>query len=63
VKVLGPAAAPLARLTREHRFQFILKAPRRAQLTRALSELLAFCDEKEIPEKAVQVDVDPMSLL
>ena len=62
VKVLGPAAAPLARLKREYRFQFLLKAPKRAQLTRAVSELLAFAEEKEIPQKAVQVDVDPLSL-
>jgi primosomal protein N' (replication factor Y) len=62
VKVLGPATAPLARLKREYRFQFLLKAPKRAQLTRALAELLAFSDEKEIPQRAVLVDVDPLSL-
>jgi primosomal protein N' (replication factor Y) len=62
VKVLGPAAAPLARLKREYRFQFLLKAPKRTQLTHVLSELLAFSEEKEIPEKAVQVDMDPLSL-
>jgi primosomal protein N' (replication factor Y) len=62
VKVLGPAAAPLARLKREYRFQFLLKAPKRAQLTRAVSELLAFSEQKEIPQKAVLVDVDPLSL-
>src|SRR5580658_3478501 len=62
VKVLGPAAAPLARLKREFRFQFILKAPKRAQLTRVVSDLLAFSEEKEIPQKAVLVDVDPLSL-
>jgi primosomal protein N' (replication factor Y) len=62
VKVLGPAAAPLARLKREYRFQFLLKAPKRAQLTRAVSELLSFSEEKEIPQKAVLVDIDPLSL-
>jgi primosomal protein N' (replication factor Y) len=62
LKVLGPAAAPLARLKREYRFQFLLKAPKRAQLTRAVSELLAFSEQKEIPQKAVLVDVDPLSL-
>jgi primosomal protein N' (replication factor Y) len=62
VKVLGPAAAPLARLKREYRFQFLLKAPKRTQLTRVLSDLLAFSEEKEIPERAVLVDVDPLSL-
>jgi primosomal protein N' (replication factor Y) (superfamily II helicase) len=63
VKVLGPAAAPLARLKREYRFQFLLKAPKRTQLTQVLSELLAFREKKEIPEAAVLVDVDPLSLL
>ena len=62
VKVLGPAAAPLARLKKEYRFQFLLKAPKRAQLTRVLAELLAFSEGKEIPQKAVLVDVDPLSL-
>ncbi len=62
VKVLGPAAAPLARLKREYRFQFLLKATKRAQLTRAVTELLAFNEEKGIPRKAVLVDVDPLSL-
>jgi len=62
VKVMGPAAAPLARLKREYRFQFLLKAPKRAQLTRALSELLGFAEQKEIPQKAVLVDVDPLNL-
>jgi len=62
VKVLGPAAAPLARLKREYRFQFLLKAAKRTHLTRALAELLAFAEEKEIPQKAVLVDVDPLSL-
>src|ERR1700676_2333239 len=62
VKVLGPAAAPLARLKREFRFQFLLKASKRAQITRVLSELLAFSEQKEIPERAVLVDVDPLSL-
>ena len=62
VKVLGPAAAPLARLRREFRFQFILKAPRRAQLTQVLASCLDYCGRKQIPERAVIVDVDPLSL-
>ena len=62
LKVLGPAAAPLARLKKEYRFQFLLKAPKRAQLTRVLADLLAFSEEKEIPQKAILVDVDPLSL-
>jgi primosomal protein N' (replication factor Y) (superfamily II helicase) len=62
VKVLGPAAAPLARLKRDYRFQFILKTSRRALLTEALTGTLEFCGAKEIPESAIIVDVDPVSL-
>jgi primosomal protein N' (replication factor Y) (superfamily II helicase) len=62
VKVLGPAAAPLARLKKEYRFQFLLKSPQRSALSRALSGALDFCNAKEIPETAVIVDVDPASL-
>jgi primosomal protein N' (replication factor Y) len=63
LKVLGPAPAPLARLKREHRFQFLLKSPRRSALVRALGGCVAFCAAKEIPETAVLVDVDPVSLM
>jgi primosomal protein N' (replication factor Y) (superfamily II helicase) len=62
VKILGPAAAPLARLRREYRFQFVLKSPQRAALATVLSGCLDFCASKEIPETAVIVDVDPASL-
>ncbi len=62
VKALGPAAAPLARLKREYRFQFVLKAPQRSPLTRVLAGALDFCAKREIPESAVLVDVDPVSL-
>jgi primosomal protein N' (replication factor Y) len=63
LKALGPAAAPLARLKREFRFQFLLKSPKRALLTQVLSGCLDFCAEKKIPETAVLVDVDPVSLM
>jgi len=63
VRILGPAAAPLARLKKEHRFQFLLKSPKRSALTKLLSGALSFCDAKEIPQTAVLVDMDPLSLL
>jgi primosomal protein N' (replication factor Y) (superfamily II helicase) len=62
VKILGPAAAPLARLKKDYRFQFVLKSPRRSALSEALSGALAFCVAKEIPDNAVIVDVDPASM-
>ena len=63
LKVLGPAAAPLARLRGEHRFQFLIKSPRRSLLTAALTRALDSCPGKQIPESAVLVDVDPIGLL
>ena len=62
VRILGPATAPLARLKKEHRFQFLLKSPKRSVLTKLLAGALAFCDAQEIPQTAVLVDMDPLSL-
>jgi primosomal protein N' (replication factor Y) len=62
-RILGPATAPLARLKKEHRFQFLLKSPRRSVLTKLLSGAMAYCEAKEIPQTAVLVDMDPLSLL
>jgi primosomal protein N' (replication factor Y) (superfamily II helicase) len=62
VKILGPAAAPLARLRKDYRFQFVLKSPKRSALSQVLSGALDFCDAKKIPDTAVIVDVDPTSL-
>jgi primosomal protein N' (replication factor Y) len=63
VRILGPATAPLARLKKEHRFQFLLKSPRRSVLTKVLGGAMAYCEAKGIPEAAVLVDMDPLSLL
>jgi len=63
IRVLGPASAPLARLKKEHRFQFLLKSPKRSVITKLLSGALAFCEGNEIPQTAVLVDMDPLSLL
>jgi len=62
VRILGPATAPLARLKKEHRFQFLLKSPKRSVLTKLLSGALAYCDAQEIPQTAILVDMDPLSL-
>ncbi len=63
LKILGPAAAPLARLKRDYRFQFLLKSPKRALLTSVLAACLDYCEQKQIPESAVLIDVDPLSLM
>ncbi len=63
VRVLGPATAPLARLKKEHRFQFLLKSPKRSVMTKLLGGAMAYAEAKEIPQTAVLVDMDPLSLL
>jgi len=63
VRVLGPASAPLARLKKEHRYQFLLKSTRRSLITKLLSGALAFCEANRIPQTAILVDMDPLTLL
>jgi primosomal protein N' (replication factor Y) (superfamily II helicase) len=63
LRILGPAAAPLAKLKREHRFQFLLKSPKRSVLAKVLSGAMTYLDLKQIPETAVLVDMDPLSLM
>src|SRR5208283_1698248 len=62
-RIMGPASAPLARLKKEHRFQFLLKSPRRSVLTKLLTGALSFCDANEIPQTAILVDMDPLTLM
>jgi primosomal protein N' (replication factor Y) len=57
---LGPAPAPLGRLRGEHRVQFFLKGTRRAEMRRALKEVLAATPELR---RRVTIDVDPLSVL
>src|ERR1700722_12652088 len=63
VRILGPATAPLARLKKEYRFQFLLKSPKRSVLTKLLAGALDHCEASEIPDTAVIVDMDPLSLM
>jgi primosomal protein N' (replication factor Y) len=58
--ILGPAPAPLARLRGEHRVQFFLKGPRRAEMRNALKTVLSGMPEVR---RRVTVDVDPLSVL
>ena len=62
-RILGPATAPLARLKKEYRFQFLLKSTKRSLLTKLLAGALDHCEANEIPDTAVIVDMDPLSLM
>jgi primosomal protein N' (replication factor Y) (superfamily II helicase) len=63
VRVLGPAAAPIARLKRIYRFHFVLKAERRDVLGRTLRELLACAEGEGIPRRSLILDVDAVHLM
>ncbi len=62
VDVLGPAPCPLARLRGKHRWQILLKAPRRPPLQHLLEHLESL--RRRMPGGvALSVDVDPLDML
>jgi primosomal protein N' (replication factor Y) len=63
LKILGPAPAPLFRLKGRYRFQAIVRAGRRRQLSEILNEALNRLEKSRSPVRDVIVDVDPASLL
>ena len=63
VRVLGPAAAPIGRIKRIHRFHMILKASSRKQLAAAVRQMLAYADAADIPRRHLTVDVDAVQLM
>jgi primosomal protein N' (replication factor Y) len=62
VRVMGPAPAPLARLKKDYRFHFVLKAASRERLNSILRAMLATAQQHKIPRPNIIVDVDAMSL-
>jgi len=63
VRILGPAAAPLARLKQEFRYQFLIKSERRATLHKLLRDCQAFARAEQWPATALVIDVDPFRLM
>jgi primosomal protein N' (replication factor Y) len=63
VRIMGPAAAPIARLKRDYRYHFVLKAQSRERLNVTLRALLKHTADMNIPRTNVIVDVDALSLL
>jgi primosomal protein N' (replication factor Y) len=63
IKILGPTPAPLARLKRRFRIQFLLKSSTRARLHTVLRRLAGECERQSIPPPAVTIDVDPVSVM
>ncbi len=63
VRVMGPAAAALARIKNEYRFQMLLKAGTRKRLNQILGDLRRFAASEKWTATALVIDVDPMTLL
>jgi primosomal protein N' (replication factor Y) len=63
VKILGPAAASLARLKNEYRYQMLIKTSSRKRLNEVLGQLRRFAAAEKWNPTALMIDVDPMSIL
>lgn len=62
VEVLGPAAAPIAKLRNQFRYHLLLKSAQHKALNHFIQKLLG--DSKWIPKQVkVVVDIDPLNLL
>ena len=63
VRILGPAPAPVEKLSRTYRHQLLIKSATRKPLHRLLAQLQEYLEEKKVSPTRVIIDVDPMSLL
>jgi primosomal protein N' (replication factor Y) len=63
IRVMGPAAAPIARLKRDYRYHFLLKSPSREKLNGLLRGMLQHATGMKVPRTSVIIDVDAVSLM
>jgi primosomal protein N' (replication factor Y) (superfamily II helicase) len=63
VKILGPAAASLARLKNEYRYQMLIKTSSRKRLNEILGRVRGFAAAEKWNPTALMIDVDPMTIL
>jgi primosomal protein N' (replication factor Y) len=63
IRVMGPAAAAMARIKNEYRFQMLLKAATRKRLNQVLGDLRRFAAAEKWNPTSLIIDVDPMTLL
>jgi primosomal protein N' (replication factor Y) len=63
VRVLGPSAAPIAKIKRIYRFHLLLKAERRNALSRALRAARSYAEQAGIPRSGLVFDMDAISLM
>ena len=63
IRVMGPAAAAMARIKNEYRFQMLLKSATRKRLNQVLGDLRRFAAAEKWNPTSLVIDVDPMTLL
>jgi primosomal protein N' (replication factor Y) len=63
VKILGPAAASLARLKNEYRYQMLIKTSNRKRLNEILGQVRAFATAEKWNPTSLVIDVDPITIL
>ena len=63
IKILGPGPAPLAKVERRYRIQFLLKSNSRANLHALLKQLVHHCTQSAIQPREVMIDVDPVNIM
>jgi primosomal protein N' (replication factor Y) len=62
-RILGPAAAPIEKLKGSYRIQLLIKAAEPEGAVRLLQAAFEQLGRQRVPLSAVQVDVDPLSLM
>jgi len=63
VKILGPAAASLARLKNEYRYQMLIKTSSRKRLNEILGQVRGYAAAEKWNPTSLVIDVDPMTIL
>lgn len=62
MRMLGPAVAPIARLSGLHRFQILVKSPSRKSLRECLQSALSHFQQQR-RRSQVSIDIDPYSIV
>jgi primosomal protein N' (replication factor Y) len=63
LRILGPATAPIYRLKKDYRYQFLIKAQNRRTLREVLVSCREFAARENFPAASLIVDVDPQTLI
>jgi primosomal protein N' (replication factor Y) len=63
IKILGPGPAPLAKVERRYRIQFLLKSNSRANLHALLKQLVHHSTQAATQPREVMIDVDPVNIM